>query len=148
MLPTRLMQFRYTLSAAMLAVMLVIQGYSNESPDSILKVVRTASGKDKFYVLKALSKFYKATDLLKSLDYADQQRKLAAEMKNREMEAEAISDMAVPIVMMQQNRRAILLLQESLSIYDSLGNEKGSCRVLNSLGLAWSQNGSMDKALQ
>ena len=126
----------------------MLQGFGNENPDSLLKLARTASGKDKFYVLKALSKIYKATDLLKSLDYAEQQRKLAAEMKNRELEAEAMSDMAVPIVMMQQNRRAILLLQESLSIYDSLGNEKGSCRVLNSLGLAWSQNGSMDKALQ
>ena len=148
MLPTRLRQLRYTLSATMFAVMLVFQGFGNENPDSLLKLARTASGKDKFYVLKALSKIYKATDLLKSLDYAEQQRKLAAEMKNRELEAEAMSDMAVPIVMMQQNRRAILLLQESLSIYDSLGNEKGSCRVLNSLGLAWSQNGSMDKALQ
>ena len=147
-LPKRLRQFRYTLSATLFALVLVLQGFGKENPDSLLSVVRTASGKDKFYALKALSKFYKTTEPLKSLDYAEQQLRLAAEMKNRELEAEAISDMAVPIVMMQQNKRAILLLQESLNIYDSLGNEKGRCRVLNSLGLAWSQNGSMDKALQ
>ncbi len=132
----------------MFAVLLVLQGYSNENPDSLLRVVKTSSGEAKFYALKALGKLYQATDLLKSLDYAEQQRRLAAEMKNRELEAEAMSDMAMPIVRMQQNKRAILLLQESLTIYDSLGNEKGKCRALNSLGLAWSQNGSMDKALQ
>ena len=148
MLPAYQKRFLFNLSAIMFALVLVFQGYSNANSDSLLEVVRTSSGKDKFYALKALSKFYKGTDLLKSLDYAEQQRKLAAEMKNRELEAEAMSDMAVPIVMMQQNKRAILLLQESLDIYDSLGNEKGRCRVLNSLGLAWSQNGSMDKALQ
>jgi len=147
MLPLCLRQFCCNISAAMFAVLLTFPGYGSENTDSLLQIVRTASGKDKFYALKALGKSYQSTDPLKSLDYSEQQRKLASQMNNRELEAEAMSDMSVPIMMMQQYKRAILLLQESLNIYDSLGNEKGRCRVLNSLGIAWSQNGSMDKSL-
>ena len=78
-------------------------GYSyviGANADSLLNVLQSASGVEKYKALRALGKFYKTTDLAKSLDYAGQQRNMAIEMKNRKLEAEAMSDMAIPIILM------------------------------------------------
>ncbi len=120
---------------------------AQQRPDSLMNLVQSVSGMEKYKALRALGKFYKMTDLPKSLDYAGQQRNLAIEMKNRKLEAEAMSDMAIPLTMMQQSKRAILLLQESISIFDLLGNEEGKAMATNNLGIVWAQFGSMEKSL-
>lgn len=120
---------------------------SEVNPDSLLQVAQTASGKEKYLALKALGKLYRPSDPQKSLEYASEQRKVAAGLKDRQLEAEAMTDMAIPMTMMQDNKGAINLFQESVFIFDSLNDEAGKAKSLNNLGIAWSQYGSFDKSL-
>ena len=115
--------------------------------DSLLNVVNHDDGEAKFNALKALSKLYRPTDPEKSLKFAEQLKMQAVAMHNRSLEAEAMIQMIFPMITMQQNRKSIILLQECLLIYDSLGDLAGKARATNNLGAAWSQNGSMDNAL-
>jgi tetratricopeptide (TPR) repeat protein len=71
----------------------------------------------------------------------------AIAMHSRSLEAEAMIQMIFPMITMQQNRKCIILLQECIQIYDSLGDMAGKAKATNNLGAAWSQNGSMDNAL-
>ncbi len=115
--------------------------------DSLLKVASNSSGKTKFDALKALSKFYKSADPQKSVNYAVAERNQARLMNDRSLEADALNDMAIPMLMMAQNRQGILLLQESIHIYDSLKNDVGKARATTNLGIAWGQIGSFEKSL-
>ncbi|MCX6307112.1 MAG: tetratricopeptide repeat protein [Bacteroidetes bacterium] len=115
--------------------------------DSLLNVVKHADGVAKYNALKALSKLYRPTDPEKSLKFAEQLKMLAVSMHNRSLQAEAMVQMIFPMITMQQNRKAILLLQECIRIYDSLGDLAGKAMATNNLGAAWSQYGSMDNAM-
>ncbi|MEI6062118.1 MAG: tetratricopeptide repeat protein [Bacteroidota bacterium] len=115
--------------------------------DSLLNVVKHADGEAKFNALKALSKLYRSTDPEKSLKFAEEEKMQAVAMHNRSLEAEAMIQMVFPMITMQQNRKCIILLQECIQIYDSLGDMAGKARATNNLGAAWSQHGSMDNAL-
>ena len=117
------------------------------SADSLLNVVKHADGEAKFNALKALSKFYRPTDPEKSLKFGEDLKLQAIAMHSRSLEAEAMIQMIFPMITMQQNRRCIILLQECIQIYDSLGDMAGKAKATNNLGAAWSQNGSMDNAL-
>jgi hypothetical protein len=68
-------------------------------------------------------------------------------MHNRSLEAEAMIQMIFPMITMQQNRKCVILLQECIRIYDSLGDIAGKTMATNSLGAAWSQQGSMENAM-
>ncbi|MEI8049564.1 MAG: tetratricopeptide repeat protein [Bacteroidota bacterium] len=120
---------------------------AQKTADSLLTVVNHSEGETKYNALKALSKLYRPTDPEKSLKYAEQLKMQAAAMHNRSLEAEAMIQMVFPMIAMQQNRKCILLLQETIQIYDSLGDLAGKARATNNLGAAWSQHGSMDNAL-
>ena len=115
--------------------------------DSLLNVVKHAEGEAKFNALKALSKLYRSTDPEKSLKFAEELKMQAVAMHNRSLEAEAMVQMIFPMTMMQQNRKSIILLQECIRIYDSLGDLTGSAMATNNLGIAWSQHGSMENAM-
>jgi tetratricopeptide (TPR) repeat protein/DNA-binding CsgD family transcriptional regulator len=117
------------------------------SADSLLNVVKHADGEAKFNALKALSKFYRPTDPEKSLKFGEDLKLQAIAMHSRSLEAEAMIQMIFPMITMQQNRKCIILLQECIQIYDSLGDMAGKAKATNNLGAAWSQNGSMDNAL-
>jgi len=117
------------------------------SVDSLLNVVKHAEGDAKYSALKALSKYYRSSDPEKSLKFAEQEKMQAVAMHNRSLEAEAMIQMVFPMIAMQQNRKCIILLQECIQIYDSLGDLSGKARATNNLGAAWSQHGSMDNAL-
>jgi tetratricopeptide (TPR) repeat protein/DNA-binding CsgD family transcriptional regulator len=116
-------------------------------PDSLLNILRNSSGELRFKALKALSKFYKPSDPAKSIEYAGEERNQARLMNDRRLEADALNDMAIPMLMMQQNRQGVLLLQESIHIYDSLKDEVGNARATTNLGIAWSQIGSFENSL-
>ena len=122
--------------------------YPQANKDSLLMIVKTSSGEAKFKALKTLSILLQQSDPVQSLDYARKENQLAAELKNRSLEAEAMNDMGVILSMMQQSKQAIALLIESSGIYDSLSNKPGYAMVLTNLGIAWSQNGSFEKALK
>ncbi|MEI7725888.1 MAG: tetratricopeptide repeat protein [Bacteroidota bacterium] len=115
--------------------------------DSLLNVVNHAEGEAKFNALKALSKLYRPTDPEKSLKFAEQLKMQAVAMHNRSLEAEAMIQMIFPMITMQQNRKCIILLQECIRIFDSLGDLAGKARATNNLGAAWSQHGSMENAM-
>ncbi len=117
------------------------------SADSLLNVVKHADGVVKINALKALSKLFRSTDPEKSLKFAEQEKMQAVAMHNRSLEAEAMIQMVFPMITMQQNRKCIILLQECILIYDSLGDLAGKARATNNLGAAWSQHGSLDNAL-
>ena len=117
------------------------------SADSLLNVVKHAEGEAKYNALKTLSKLYRPTDPEKSLKFAEQLKMQAMAMHNRSLEAEAMIQMIFPMITMQQNRKCIILLQECIRIFDSLGDLAGKARATNNLGAAWSQNGSLDNAL-
>ncbi|MEI7727203.1 MAG: tetratricopeptide repeat protein [Bacteroidota bacterium] len=120
---------------------------AQKTADSLLNSLGKSSGETRFKTLKALGKFYKSKDLAKSLEYATEERNQARAMKDRSLEADALNDMAIPMLMMQQNRQAILLLRESTMMYDSLKDEAGLAKVTNNLGIAWSQIGSYENSL-
>ena len=121
--------------------------HAQKTADSLLNILGKSSGGTRFKTLKALGKFYKSKDPVKSLEYAGEERKQAQIMKDRSLEADALNDMAIPMLMMQQNRQAILLLRESAGMYDSLKNEAGIAKVTSNLGIAWSQIGANENSL-
>jgi tetratricopeptide (TPR) repeat protein len=116
--------------------------------DSLLKVSTTATGKQKFLAFKQLSKAFQQTNPPRSVEYAEKQRIVSVEMKDKSLEAEALNDIAVPLMMMQENKRAILLLQECNKIYDSLGDISNKAMAVNNMGIAWSQIGAYEKSLE
>ena len=120
---------------------------AQKPPDSLLNIVSNSSGEARFKALKALGKYYKPSDPAKSIEYAGEARKQARVMNDRSLEADAMNDMAILMLMMQQNRQAVLLLQESIRIYDSLNDGEGMAKVTNNLGIAWSQIGSFENSL-
>ena len=120
---------------------------AQKNADSLLKIISASSGKARFDGLKALGKNYKLLDPAKAIKYAVEERMQAIAMKDRVLEADALNDIAIPMLMMQQNRQAILFLQESALIYDSLNDEEGKAKVINNLGIAWSQIGSFENSL-
>ncbi|MCX6277324.1 MAG: tetratricopeptide repeat protein [Bacteroidetes bacterium] len=120
---------------------------AQKNVDSLLNVVSGSAGKARFDALKALGKIYKSLDPAKALKYAVEEREQALAMKDRVLEADALNDIAIPMLMMQQNRQAVMLLQESVRIYDSLNDKEGKAKVINNLGIAWSQIGSFENSL-
>ncbi|MEI7982727.1 MAG: tetratricopeptide repeat protein [Bacteroidota bacterium] len=115
--------------------------------DSLLNNLENASGKTRFETIKALGKYYKLSDPVISIKYATEERIQARLMNDRSLEADALNDMAIPMLMMQQNRQGVLLLQESIHIYDSLKDEEGKARATANLGIAWSQIGPVENSL-
>lgn len=120
---------------------------AQKAPDSLLNVVKNSSGEPRFKALKALSVFYQSSVPLKSVEYAREERKQAQVLNNHSLEAEAMNDMAIPMLMMHQNREGVLLLQESMHIYDSLRDEERKASATTNLGIAWSQIGSFENSL-
>ncbi len=138
---------RFSVSIVLLVLTVNTSVFAQKTADSLLNVLNNSSGETRFKTLKALGKFYKHTDPIKSLEYATEERKQARVIENRSLEADALNDMAIPMLMMQQNRQGVLLLQESIHIYDSLNDEAGLAKVTNNLGIAWSQIGSHENSL-
>ncbi|MHC1707799.1 MAG: tetratricopeptide repeat protein [Bacteroidales bacterium] len=122
-------------------------GIAQTNTDSLLQIVSTSQGKTKFTALKQLSKAFQQNNPPKAFEFAQQQRQVAIGLKDKSLEAEALNDMAVPVIMMQENKKAIGLLQESVRIYDSLRDDNGRISALNNLGIAWSQSGAHEKSL-
>lgn len=137
----------FSVAMVFLLLMLDTDLTAQKVPDSLLNIVRNTTGEPKFKALKALSKFYKSSDPVKSLEYAGKERMQARAMNDPSLEADALNDMAIRMLMMQQNRQAVMLLQESIRIYDSLNDKEGKARVINNLGIAWSQIGSFENSL-
>ncbi len=138
---------RISIISALICIILTTAIPAQNKADSLLNVVRNSSGKVKFDALMALGKYYKSSDPAKSVEYAYQERNQAREMRDRSLEADALNDIAIPTLMMQQNRQGILLLQESIHIYDSLKDKEGKAKVTTNLGIAWSQIGSYENSL-
>jgi tetratricopeptide (TPR) repeat protein len=116
--------------------------------DSLQGALKTAGGLDKFRTLKALVKAYQKTDPEKAYETALSEREEANLLGRQDLVAEAMNDMAIPLLIMQRNREALVLLHESVRIYDSLSDAKGYAMSLTNLGIAWSQHGSYEKALE
>jgi len=135
------------LSAIMICLAHLTGVAAQNKADSLLLIVKNASGEARFKALKALGKYYKPSDPAKSIEYAGEARKQARAMNDRSLEADAMNDIAILMLMMQQNRQAVLLLQESSRIYDSLNDGEGMAKVTNNLGIAWSQIGSFENSL-
>ncbi|HRY34135.1 MAG TPA: tetratricopeptide repeat protein [Bacteroidales bacterium] len=115
--------------------------------DSLEKVAASGKPEERFKAYKALSKYYQRRDPGKSLQMAEKQRSIADAMNNPGLYAEAIADLSVPHALMYQNKEAIMLLQESVRIFDSLKDERGKAMAMNNLGICWAQQGSVEKAL-
>ncbi len=125
---------------------LCIAGQANT--DSLEKVAASGKPEEQFKAFKALSKHYQRRDPEKSVYYAEKQRDIADALNKPGMYAEAIADLSVPHTLMNHNKESIRLLQESVRIFDSLKDERGKAMALNNLGIVWSQQGSMEKALE
>jgi tetratricopeptide (TPR) repeat protein len=141
------MEIKY-LSFALAILVLPIVSYSNRKIDSLQKTAEASKGIEKFKALKALTKAFQQQDPNKAYETAVVELKVASLLKRRDLAAEAMNDMAIPLLMMQKNREAISLLSESVRIYDSISNPKGLAYAMTNLGIAWSQNGSFEKALE
>lgn len=133
--------------SGLILVLMNFQARSQVNTDSLLKLASTSTGKEKFKVLQDLSDYYQSCDIPRSLEYAKQEKQLAIALKDRNLEAIAMNDMAVPLLMMQRFKEGILILQESIRICDSLGDNHSKIKAISNLGIAWSQFGSTEKAL-
>ena len=122
--------------------------FGNKNADSLLKVAVSGSLKERFSAFNTLSEQNQNTDPVKSLAYAEQARNIARKLKSRVLEAEAMNSMAIILIMENENKKAIRLLNDCFTIYDSLGDEKGKSRTNNNLGIAYSGYGSYEKALE
>jgi len=122
--------------------------FASSQSDSLTLLLKTAHGEQRFDILKALARLYKRNNPEKSLAYAKEALSVAIDAKNRALQAEALNEAAVPLMLMQQNSKAIELLLESLPILDSLGDKIGYARTMNNLGIAYSQNESNENALK
>lgn len=116
--------------------------------DSLTALLNRADGENRITILQQLSREYRATDPQKSTEFARLELTESIKTGNRTLQAEAMNDLAVPLILMQRNNEAIKLLEESTRILDSLNNKSRYAMAMNSLGVAYSQYQSNEKALK
>ncbi len=110
--------------------------------------VKEATGKAKVDELNELAKSYRNTDRKKSLSYAKQASKLAAQINDRPGLALAYKNIGNAFIFQAEYDSAQRYYELSLPLFEEDGDLSGVSACLNNLGVICSETGRYDQAIE
>ncbi len=111
------------------------------------KQLKTAKEKDKFETLYKLSKAYLAVSPKKSLKYGNQAFDIAEQLKNKNMQANALNMIGTAYYKQGKYKSAIKYYEKELGIREKLGHRVSKAKILYNIGSVYEANNKEKKAL-
>ena len=116
-----------------------------ESPENHLQNVE---GTERFELLLNISKDYWYKDPVKSVEFAQEALKIAAEQKNEIFKARALNRIANGYYFLDQHKLALEYYMKSLELSELHNYQDGTANATNNIGLIYQVLGDYDMAIE